>query len=501
MDSVDLQNQLIKRAKAAWSRPVKLDRFAAKPEADQLVKDIRSHPHAYVIACLMDRRITAERAWGIPYELQQRLGSFEFSFLRALSLQQLEEAMQRPTALHALGQAMPVVLYRAIHHIDEAYDGDASAIWKGRPSSETIVRRFREFYGAGPKISTMAANILVRDFRVDVADRSAIDISVDVHIRRIFARMGFVLPGASDEMIIVRAREMNPEYPGILDLLLWDLGRERCRPTNPGCHGCNWKDRCAYAIADRPPEPEGQPKEKKTLVIVACGKSKVWDRQADAGPQRARDAYTGAYFSANRKYAEGLGCAWIILSAKYGFMQPDFVIPRAYDVTFKDASSHPVSIEELRDQVRKQGLERYDRVTVLGGREYVRRVEDAFSGTNTSIDAPFAGTRMGSQMSAMKGSLHPAGSGVHGESVETRPPNTKDFDRALNQLLSSSTGGFVDVTAGELHRLVCRPAGGCNRMPTCCDVMRKTMRTGDIILSEPPKGRGSRLKIRYLLPR
>jgi len=249
-DLVVLQNRLIAKALDGQSRAAVPVPFAVKVEADQLVKDINGHPHAFVIACLMDRVGKAERAWGIPYELQQRLGSFEFPFLLQLSLQELENAMKQPTSLHWLNNVMPKNMYKAIHRISDVYNGDARAIWAGRPSSATIVRRFLEFDGAGPKVATMAANILVQDLGVEVADHYSIDISVDVHVRRVLSRMGFVPKGESDEYIIYRAREMHPEYPGVFDLVLWDLGRAQCRPRNPACTNCEWAVQCAYAHAD-----------------------------------------------------------------------------------------------------------------------------------------------------------------------------------------------------------------------------------------------------------
>ncbi len=63
-------------------------------------------------------------------------------------------------------------------------------------------------------------------------------------------RMGLVPEGASDEYITYRAREMYPEYPGVFDLVLWDLGRAACRPENPVCARCEWAAQCAYARRD-----------------------------------------------------------------------------------------------------------------------------------------------------------------------------------------------------------------------------------------------------------
>jgi hypothetical protein len=38
------------------------------------------------------------------------------------------------------------------------------------------------------------------------------------HIVRVMKRMGFVPKEATNEMVIYKARELNPEFPGIIDL-------------------------------------------------------------------------------------------------------------------------------------------------------------------------------------------------------------------------------------------------------------------------------------------
>lgn len=138
------------------------------------------------------------------------------------------------------------------------------------------------------------------------------------------------------------------------------------------------------------------------LVIIPCGKSKIWDKHPSAGPQKARAAYTGAYFNVNRQYAESRHCAWMILSPKYGFMRPDFLIPRNYDVTFAKPSTGPMSVQQLKRQVEERGLNNYDEITVLGGRDYVETVRGVFSNTKPKIEAPFVGHRIGEQMGMIK---------------------------------------------------------------------------------------------------
>ena len=84
----------------------------------------------------------------------------------------------------------------------------------------------------------MAANILARDFKIKMADRICLDISPDVHVRRVFSRLSFTDKDATTDELIYCARELYPEYPGIFDLSAWEIGREWCRPTNPLCEAC-----------------------------------------------------------------------------------------------------------------------------------------------------------------------------------------------------------------------------------------------------------------------
>ena len=135
------------------------------PEADALVNNLSEFPHAFVLACLMDRGEKWQKAWQVPYEISRRIPDFSISTLSALSLDQLTEFMSQPKKLHRYFKTMSEVFYHAVQRIVSEYDGHAERIWTGRPSSAEVVYRFLQFDGAGPKIATMATNILARDYK------------------------------------------------------------------------------------------------------------------------------------------------------------------------------------------------------------------------------------------------------------------------------------------------------------------------------------------------
>ena len=126
------------------------------------------------------------------------------------------------------------------------------------------------------------------------------------------------------------------------------------------------------------------------LVVVSGGKKKIRYK-----PTKAKDAYIGAPFRVNRKYAEKFSDRWVILSAKHGFLDPDSVILGNYNVTFKDAFTNPIGVSQLKNQIKQKGLDVFDTVVVLGGRHYAKAVSEAFSGLGVTIKRPLAGVPLG----------------------------------------------------------------------------------------------------------
>ena len=242
-DQKQIIDILVKQGNVNLNKPRGKVGFTRNTDADNLLDDISGHPHAFVLGCVMDRQIRADRAWIIPYRFSYELGGFEFERLLKLEPDWVMNFFIR-NSLHRFPNRMADNFYHAILTMDQKYQGDAANIWADTPMSATVIRRFLQFRGVGPKIATMAANVLVKVFKVPFADTTYIDISPDVQVRRVFARSGLVDEKASNDEVIYRARELNPAYPGIFDEVVWEIGEGWCRPSDPKCNGCCLNDYC-----------------------------------------------------------------------------------------------------------------------------------------------------------------------------------------------------------------------------------------------------------------
>ncbi len=143
----------------------------------------------------------------------------------------------------------------------------------------------------------------------------------------------------------------------------------------------------------------------KTLCIVPCGKRKIWDKFPDAGPQQAKDVYIGPYASKCIQYAQIFYPeSWCILSAKYGFIFPDEIIPGPYEVTFKKKSTRPISRICLLEQVQDKGLSSFMKIIVLGGKVYCDFIDELFQGK--TIIKPLAGKTLGPSISLLNEAIN-----------------------------------------------------------------------------------------------
>jgi len=126
------------------------------------------------------------------------------------------------------------------------------------------------------------------------------------------------------------------------------------------------------------------------LCIVPCGKKKIWDIEPDVKSSKAKNVYIGSFANKCKEYAEKFHPhTWCILSAKYGFLFPDEVIPNNYNVCFNDKNSDTITIDELNLQIITKEMDLYDFIIVLGGKYYLEIIKRVFP--NKTIINPLNG--------------------------------------------------------------------------------------------------------------
>ncbi len=239
--------ELFKKPKSKIVQFVRNPRYPQRHEADRLLNDFEKYPHAFVIGCIADKQVDADIAWLTPHNIYSQVESFEISELAKIPLNQFQKIMDRAKPKHRFHKMLSEEIQYGINHIIKDYDADASNIWSNQPSCALVATRFLKFKGIGPKISSMATNILARDFKIQFSNYSCVDISADVHVQRVFTRLGLCSDGASLDDIIKTARALYPEFPGLMDLPTWEIGRNLCHPTSPKCDECYMQPDCNYS--------------------------------------------------------------------------------------------------------------------------------------------------------------------------------------------------------------------------------------------------------------
>ena len=204
-----------------------------------LINNIKQYPHLFVLACLMDKQIKADRAWKIPTDVCEHFfkGDYSMQALLKLTLVDLTIFFNNQS-LHRFNNTMAEVFYNAVQRIHNVYNDDASRIWAGKNTSALVIRRFLEFDGCGIKIASMATNLLHRKFGITYTDYSSLDVSPDVQVKRILYRIGLVDRLDDNNIVIYTARDIHPSYPGVIDKCCWNVGRDYCHPSKPKCSKC-----------------------------------------------------------------------------------------------------------------------------------------------------------------------------------------------------------------------------------------------------------------------
>ena len=234
---------IVERLKAVGQARRKADWSELDDETRELV---RENPFAFLIAVAFDRGMRFEKAWRIPTEID-RQGLLDAALLASKSETELAGLLDGLPVRPRYGARQGAkTLSDAARLVWDRFGGDAGAIWKDTSPTE-VEKTLQEIHGLGAGIASMTTRILWDDFGCFRGQERQIDVKPDVHLMRVFQRLG-IIDGKSKNEAIRTARRLNPEFPGELDWPAWWIGRKWCHPTGPDCARCPLTDECAKRV-------------------------------------------------------------------------------------------------------------------------------------------------------------------------------------------------------------------------------------------------------------
>ncbi|MCY4431642.1 MAG: hypothetical protein OXC11_14790 [Rhodospirillales bacterium] len=208
---------------------------------------IAGNPFAFLIAVAFDRNMRWQSAWRIPTEIH-RQGCLDPALLASKDETELIGLVEGLAVQPRWGAKEGAkTLSSAAKLVCERFGGDAAAIWKDASPAEVEKTLREEIHGIGGGIASMATRILHDDFGCFRGQERQIDVKPDVHLVRVFQRLG-IIDNDSDNEAIRAARRLNLKFPGELDWPAWRIGQLWCHRREPDCAQCPLTGDCAKRI-------------------------------------------------------------------------------------------------------------------------------------------------------------------------------------------------------------------------------------------------------------
>jgi len=199
---------------------------------------VEENPFAFALAAVLDRGTKSEIIWTIPYYLDKNVGDLSPRSFTAKSIDQIERIFRSLPAKPRYITDAPRTVRELAEIVIKDFGGDVSKIWQNRTAGY-VKETFQRIYGVGPGIASMIVLLLEKCFKIRFTDidHRTMDVKPDVHIVRVFRRLGFITEPNNTEALKA-ARKLNSEYPGALDPPTWVIGKKWCTPFTPQCQNC-----------------------------------------------------------------------------------------------------------------------------------------------------------------------------------------------------------------------------------------------------------------------
>ena len=131
-------------------------------------------------------------------------------------------------------------------------------------------------------------------------------------------------------------------------------------------------------------------KAKKILLLALAGAQL-------RRPAPARELCTSTWFRLARAYAESQDCPWLLLSAKYGLVNPaDTISPYLLDVTTMGVRQRASWARRVGDEARRT-LPYSEQLVLVAGMRYSECLLPYLSKLTQQVYQPLAGLSVGHQ--------------------------------------------------------------------------------------------------------
>jgi uncharacterized HhH-GPD family protein len=129
---------------------------------------LAADPFALLVGMLLDQQFPMERAFAGPYVIASRMGidRLDPASVAAADAQTFATLMAGPPAVHRYHSAMAGRVQALAAHVEQTYDGDASAIWRDVPDGRELFRRLRALPGFGDQKARIFVALLGKQLGV-----------------------------------------------------------------------------------------------------------------------------------------------------------------------------------------------------------------------------------------------------------------------------------------------------------------------------------------------
>ena len=107
-----------------------------------------------------------EKAFGGPYELQQRLGRLDAREIATMDPERLDAVFRQRPALHRFTGNMARRVLAMCAAVMKDYGGDAGAVWRNAPTGDDLAARISKLPGFGEMKTKILIAVLAKKFGV-----------------------------------------------------------------------------------------------------------------------------------------------------------------------------------------------------------------------------------------------------------------------------------------------------------------------------------------------